>query len=134
MTRKFILDTSVILNYATYNKLYRLLDAIIRYRIIIYVNDNLITELEKNLPRVIKAPNVPHAEILENILFLTTYFPTKEIFNKCPDPKDNFLFDLAIQTSSEVIVTDEKKLLAFVESPVPVRSLGWFKETFPVDL
>lgn len=134
MNRKFVLDTSVILKYATHNKLYRLLDVVIRYGIIIYVNNNLISELEKNLPRVIKASKVPHAEILENILFLTTYFPTREIFNNCPDPKDNFLFDLAIQTSSEVIVTDEKKLLAFAESPVPVRSLGWFKEAFPVDL
>jgi predicted nucleic acid-binding protein len=107
---------------------------VIRYKIIIYVNDNLIAELEKNLPKVIKSSQVSHAQILEKILFLTTYFTTQELFNNSPDPKDNFLFDLAIQTSSEVIVSDEKKLLSFTESPVPVRSLGWFKETFPIEL
>ncbi len=54
MNRKFVLDTSVILKYAIHNKLYRLLNVVIRYKIIIYVNDNLIAELEKNLPKVIK--------------------------------------------------------------------------------
>ena len=58
----------------------------------------------------------------------------KELYDKSPDPKDNFLFDLAIHSGSEVIVSDEKKILAFPESPVPVRSLGWFKETFPIEL
>jgi uncharacterized protein len=65
---------------------------------------------------------------------LTTYFKTSDIFNKSPDPKDNFLFDLAIQTESEVIVSDERILSGFEETPVPVRSLGWFKDTFPIDI
>lgn len=134
MNRKFVLDTSVLLKYATHRKLYRLLNIVMKYKIVIYLKDTLITELQKNLPKVIKSPTIPYSEILEDILFLTTYFPTKELYDKSPDPKDNFLFDLAIQSGSEVIVSDEKKLLAFPESPVPVRSLGWFKETFPVEL
>ena len=134
MKRRFVLDTSVILKYATHAKLYRLLSIVIKYQIIIYVNDSLIEELNRNLPKVIKAPAIPHGEIMEEILFLTTYVETKEIFLLSPDPKDNFLFDLAIQTGSEVIVSDEKKLLAFSESPVPVKSLGWFKENFPIEL
>jgi len=134
MNRKFVLDTSVLLKYTSHGKLYRLLNIVIKYKIVIYLNDNLITELQKNLPRVIKSTTLPYSEILEDILFLTTYFPTEELFDRSPDPKDNFLFDLAIQTGSEVIVSDEKKLLAFKKSPVPIRSLGWFKETFPIDL
>lgn len=86
MNRKFVLDTSVILKYATHSKLYRLLNIVMQYRIIIFVNDNLIAELEKNLPKVIKAPTIPYYEILEDILFLTTYFESKEIFDKSPDP------------------------------------------------
>jgi putative PIN family toxin of toxin-antitoxin system len=134
MKRRFVLDTSVILKYATHSRLYRLLSIVVKYQIIIYVNDNLIEELKRNLPKVIKTPAIPHSEILEEILFLTTYVKSEEIFLLSPDPKDNFLFDLAIQTGSEVIVSDEKKLLAFSDSPVPVKSLGWFKENFPVDL
>ncbi len=51
-----------------------------------------------------------------------------------PDPKDNFLFDLAIQTNSDVIVTKEKALLSFGNSPVAIHDIKWFKETFPVPL
>ena len=134
MNRRFVLDTSVILKYATHAKLYRLLSIVLKYRIIIYVNDTLIEELTRNLPKVIKAPTIPYDEIIEEILFLTTYVKTKDNFFSSPDPKDNFLFDLAMQTESEVIISDEKKLLAFADSPIPVKTLGWFKETFPVEL
>lgn len=106
----------------------------IEHKIVIFVNDSLIAELEKNLPKVIKSPTIPYHQILEEILFLATYVTTKKLFHNSPDPKDNFLFDLAIQTDSEVIVSDEKKLLDFKESPVPVKSLGWFKDTFPIAL
>lgn len=134
MNRKFILDTSVILKYASYYKLYRLFNIVIKYRIIIFVNDNLVVEIEKNLPKIIKSPPVSYQKIMEEILLLTTYVKTTGLFDKCPDPKDNFLFDIAIQTGSEVIVSDEKKLLNFKESPVPVKSLAWFKVNFPIEL
>ena len=134
MNRKFVLDTSVILKFTTHNKLYRLLNIVTTYNIVIFINDSLIAELERNLPKVIKSPVVPYNEIIEQILFLTTYVTTQQLFYDSPDPKDNFLFDLAIQTKSEVIVSDEKKLLDFKESPVLIKSLGWFKETFPVAL
>ncbi len=134
MNRKFVLDTSVILKFTTHDKLYRLLNIVMEYKIVIFVNDTLIAEVEKNLPKVIKSPAVPYNQILEEILFLTTYVTTQQSFYNSPDPKDNFLFDLALQTQSEVIVSDEKKLLHFKESPVPVKSLAWFKEAFPVAL
>lgn len=134
MNRKFVLDTSVLLKYITHNKLYRLFNIIIKYSIVIYVDDTLIAELERNLPRAIKSPVVPYGEIIEAVLLLTTYAKPLALFNASPDPKDNFLFDLALQTGSEVIISDENKLLAFEDSPVPVRSLGWFKETFPIEL
>jgi len=134
MKRKFVLDTSVILKYATHSKLYRLLNIVITYNIVIYVNADLVSELKRNLPKAIRFPSVPHEEILTDILFFTTFFNTTDSFSQSPDPKDNFLFDLAMQTNSEVIISDEKVLLSFEDSPVPVRSLGWFKETFPIEL
>jgi len=33
-----------------------------------------------------------------------------------------------------VIVTKEKALLDFAQSPVPVHDIKWFKETYPVGL
>ena len=78
MNRKFVLDTSVLLKYDTHRKLYRLLNIVMKYKIVIYLKDTLITELQKNLPKVIKSPTIPYSEILEDILFLTTYFPTNK--------------------------------------------------------
>ncbi len=133
MKRGFVLDTTVILKYASHEKIYRLFNIVSKYSIIIYINDTLITELRRNLPKVIKNQTIDYEIILEQILDLTINFDTIEDFKNSPDPKDNFLFDLALQTNSEVIVSDEKLLLNFM-GPVPIRSLKWFKETFPIEL
>ncbi len=53
-------------------------------------------------------------------------------FKGCPDDKDNFLFDLGVQTNSDVLVTGDKRLLTFSQSPLTVMSLKTFKETYPV--
>ncbi|MEJ7736628.1 MAG: hypothetical protein WKF97_04305 [Chitinophagaceae bacterium] len=72
--------------------------------------------------------------LLRAIKEATIFTVTQPQFNDSPDPKDNFLFDLALQTGSEVIVTQEKALLHFTSSPVPIHNLKWFKENFPVPL
>ena len=43
----------------------------------------------------------------------------KKLYDKSPDPKDNFLFDLAIQSGSEVIVSDEKKIISLSGKSCP---------------
>ncbi len=72
--------------------------------------------------------------LLKAVKEATIFSITQPAFTKSPDPKYNFLFDLALQTNSEVIVTQEKALLSFENSPVPIRNLKWFKETYPIPL
>jgi predicted nucleic acid-binding protein len=72
--------------------------------------------------------------IIETIKAATFYIETVEVFKGCPDPKDNFLFDLALQTESELIVSEEKVLLTWQQSPVPVHNILWFKEHFFKDI
>ena len=72
--------------------------------------------------------------ILQVIKKATIYKITTSGFSSSPDPKDNFLFYLALQTGNEVIVTQEKALLGFKDSPVPIHDLKWFKENYPVPL
>jgi len=134
MRKKLVLDTCVFLTYASYNKLYRLVFAIEKYDLEIFSNKELIDELERNIPRVIKAEGVTTGDILVQVNLITTLVNTVPVFNKSPDPKDNFLFDLALQTQSEVIVTKEKVLLDFNESPVHIKDISWFKQTFEVPL
>lgn len=134
MKRKFVIDTSIFLIYASHNKLYRLADAAIIYGLLFYINDELIAELKRNIPRVIQASNITADDIIKNVLNITIHVNTINKFTESPDAKDNFLFDLALQTGSDIIVTQEKALLGFTSSPVEIHDLKWFKENYPVPL
>ncbi len=134
MKHHFVIDSSVYLNYITYDKLYRLENTIVKYDLVFFVNDILLDELKNNIPRMLKFSSWTAIDILNKIKSFTTFVETVPIFQDSPDPKDNFLFDLALQTNSEVIVTKEKALLNFKDSPVALHDIKWFKEKFPVEL
>ena len=134
MKQHFVIDSSVFLSYAAYNKLYRLENAVEKYGLKVYINATLLDELEKNLPKVLRSTNLTTPIAIDIIIAISTSVEIIPQFTLSPDPKDNFLFDLALQTNSEVIVTKEKALLNFIESPVPIHDIKWFKETYPVDL
>ena len=51
---------------------------------------------------------------------LTEFYRTKKEFTDCPDPKDNFLFDLAIQGNAKYLVSGDKGVL---ETPVANKTL-----------
>lgn len=134
MAVKLVLDTSVLLTYAAYNRLQRLAIAALTYDLIYYANDQVIDEFRRNLPKVKKVNIIPDPAIFNGIDVLLTLVGVEPTFAMSPDPKDNFLFDIAIQTGAAYIVTSEKALLKFKDSPVPIMDIKWFKETFPVSL
>ena len=134
MSTNLIVDTSVFLIYASYDKIYRLANAVEKYNLTLFVNETLLDELENNLPRIIRVKDITIENILTEIKRITTVVIITPTFTQSPDPKDNFLFDLAIQTNSEILVTQEKALLNFENSPVKIHDLKWFKETYPVGL
>ena len=133
MKKALIVDTSVFLTYIRYNKLYRLIDAFNKYDIDVFINQNLLNEIERNINKNVKI-NIDTKDIIDFISDNCILFETTPTFTQSPDPKDNFLFDLAIQTNSEILVTQEKALLNFENSPVKIHDLKWFKETYPVAL
>ncbi len=49
---------------------------------------------------------------------------------KCPDPDDDYLFDIALSAHAKLLVTGEKALLNWSESPVEIISLSMFKKLF----
>ncbi len=134
MQNRLVIDTSVYITYAMFNKIYRLFYAIDKYDLEVFVNENLLIELENNLHQSLRFKNADPSIILAAIRAITNIVTTEPIFNNSPDSKDNFLFDIAIQTNSEVIVTSEKALLDFKESPIVIHDIKWFKETYPVPL
>ena len=134
MKIKLVIDTSVYITYAIYNKIYRLVNAIDTYNLEVFINEELIIECENNIRNSLKNKDIDTSALLNAIKEATIYRVTQQVFKNSPDPKDTFLFDLALQTECEVIVTQEKVLLNFLDSPVPIRDLKWFKENYPVPL
>jgi len=134
MQKRLVIDTSVYITYAMFNKIYRLFNAIDKYDLAVFVNEFLLNEIENNLYESLRFKDADHLMILAAIKEITSNITSTPLYKNSPDPKDNFLFDLAIQTNSEVIVTSEKALLGFEESPVIIHDIKWFKETFPVPL
>lgn len=55
------------------------------------------------------------------------------VFKISPDPKDNYLFDLAIQNNCIFIISDDNNLLRFKLKPIPVHSSRWFMKKFPAN-
>lgn len=63
-------------------------------------------------------------------LQLVTFVSIKKVFTESPDPKDNFLYDLAFQTKSRLLVTGDRKLLLFEVNDLETISLAAFKTRF----
>ncbi len=134
--KHLVIDISVYINYTRHQKLYRLVDAIFTYDLVVYISSYLIDELERNTPltSAVELPQVVYDGYLNTIKSICIFFEPVAQYNDSPDPKDNFLWDLALQTNSEIIVTKETALLNFTNSPIPVHDIKWFKETYPVSL
>lgn len=134
--KQLVIDTSVFINYTRHQKLYRIINTILTYDLSVYVSSALIDELEKNIPvtSVVELPQSVYDGYVETIKASCIIFEPVLQYKNSPDAKDNFLFDLALQTNSEIIVTKEKALLNFANSPIPIHDIKWFKETYPLPL
>jgi predicted nucleic acid-binding protein len=67
--------------------------------------------------------------LIEQFCYRTT---ENAVYRISPDPKDNYLFDLAVQFNCQFIISDDTELPAFSLKPVPVKSTNWFFKNFPV--
>jgi putative PIN family toxin of toxin-antitoxin system len=130
--KNLVIDTSVYINYTRHQKLYRLINAIFTYDLTIFISPELIDELERNIKitSAVELPGIVYKGYLKTIKASCIIFAPSRGYKESPHPKDNFLFDLALQTESEIIVTKETVLLNFNNSPIPIRDIKWFKETY----
>lgn len=59
---------------------------------------------------------------------LSTYVHTHREFAGCRDPKDNYLFDLAIQSNADYLVSGDRDVRETETEDIEVVSLTKFKE------
>jgi|SRR5690606_13958121 len=134
MPRKIILDTNIWVSYFIGRNFDEIALTILNNKLTIFSCAELEEELANVLSRA-KFKKLLHLETDRYLSFLrnlTQFVQINKNFKGCPDEKDNFLFDLGIQTSSDFLITGDKRLLTFDQSPLTVLSLKTFKETYPV--
>jgi uncharacterized protein len=108
-----IFDTNIWVSFFIKNQFDRLLQIEDNDHLTLLSSPTLVAELTDVLSRN-KFHKYLNLSLREYIAFhenLTEMFVTTPIFDKSPDVKDNYLFDLAIQSGCNLLVTGDKKLL-----------------------
>ena len=128
--KSFVLDTNIWITLF-YNKQELFFYNLIKENeLIILRSIELTNELEKvlNYPKVIKKL-VHHKEYYIDLFFDATHnIKTTPIFTSCPDPNDNYLFDLAYQSNADYLVSGDKDVLNTpIVEPLQIISFSEFK-------
>jgi uncharacterized protein len=129
MPSKIVIDTNVWISYFISKRFLEITQLIIDSDCLVFTCEELIDEIIDVISRKKFKNQVTFPIDFYNQLHkkLTTYQKIQIQFTGSPDSKDDFLFDLAIQTNSQILVTGDKKLLAFKNKYVEAISLASFK-------
>ena len=129
---KVVVDANVWIKYARIKNIAPLLDLFMGYNFLPVVNNYLLSEIFN----VVSDNKWMHPADIERMIHfirkIADVYAEKAVYALSPDPKDNYLFDLAVQNSCIFIISDDTELLHFNLKPVPVHSTNWFLKTFPV--
>ncbi len=134
MPARIILDTNIWVSYFIGRKFDEIALTILNHNLNVFSCMELENEVSDVLGRT-KFKKLLHLELDRYVDFLkglTQPIQIERNFKGCPDEKDDFLFDLAIKTKSEFLVTGDKRLIEFDTGPVEVISLKAFKELYAI--
>lgn len=129
---KIVIDANVWIRFARAKDIGPLLQRILLYNFIPVVNNYLLAEIFDAVVEH-KWMNNSQAYRLVNVISSIGIMKSgKAVYALGPDPKDNYLFDLAIQNNCVFIISDDSALLSFKMMPLPVHSTNWFLKHFPL--
>ena len=130
MRHKTVFDVNIWLRYFISGKTEKIIDMMEYNNVFFYRSEKLVSELKDVISRPKFTKYFPNGT-KEHVLFLeqvAELFHTQPLFDQCPDPKDNYLFDLAYQSHSDFLVSNDNKVLATpVKQSLKSRSLSEFK-------
>lgn len=119
---KIVIDASVWIKYARIKKIEPLLNRFIIYNFIAITNNYLFSEIFNALIENKWMHKSQAVHIIDFIRKITFIDVEAAVYAISPDPKDNYLFDLAIQNNCAFIISDDTNLLKFKLKPIPVYS------------
>ncbi len=133
LPREVVFDTNIWVRYILKGQLEKLALIIFENNLIVYSSERLIAELEDVLgrPQIASHLTLPIAEYVDFHREITDVTGVNYAFRGSPDPKDDFLFDLALSAEATHIVTNDKPLLGLGQvRNVKVISLSEFLKLF----
>lgn len=127
-----IIDASVWVRLARSSFAGPIINRINLYGFLPVLNSYLLSEVHHALLKNNWATS-KQADTFINYLKTTSLLVAEHsVYRLSPDPRDNYLFDLAIQHNCAFIISDDTEPLALPLKPVPVKSCNWFLKQFPV--
>jgi putative PIN family toxin of toxin-antitoxin system len=127
---KTVFDVNIWLSYFISGKAEQIIDMIEINAVRFYRSEGLMSELKDviNRPKFTKYFSNGTDDYISFVEQVAELVRTQSVFNRCLDPYDNYLFDLAYQSHSDFLVSGDKKVLAVsVEPPLKSLSLSAFK-------
>ena len=129
---KIIIDANVWIKYARSKNISPLINRMVQYNFLPIINNYLLSEIFNALIEN-KWMNEKKANaIIEFIRKVSIPVVEKAVFGISPDPKDNYLFDIAVQNNCLFLISDDSALMQFNLKPVAVHTSAWFIKTFPL--
>jgi hypothetical protein len=111
--REIVLDTNIWVSYILKGQLEKLALLVIENDLTVYSSERLIAELEEVLarPEISQHLSLPLEDYVNFHRNLAEVSRVNYAFRGSPDPKDDFLFDLALSADATHLVTNDKLLL-----------------------
>ena len=131
METKAVFDTNIWISYFLNGKITELTELVLFHEISLYRAKELTDELRnvlsrKKFSKYLTLPIGKYMSMFEN---LTRLIEINLSFEGCRDTKDNFLFDIAYQSSSDYLVSGDKDILETpVIPPLQVVTMSEFKK------
>ena len=129
---KIVIDANVWIKYARAKNISPLIDRLLLYNFIPVVNNYLMAEIFDAIVENKWMTEIQATKLIQFISGISIIKAGKAVFALSPDPKDNYLFDLAIQNNCVFIITDDLALLHISIKPIHIHTSNWFLKHFPV--
>jgi len=110
MENRTVFDTNIWISYFIGEKFNELIVLRRKFCVLFLRSTPSLTELTEVIKRKkFMSKNFNIEKLIDFYNGITEFCETKPLFNDCPDSKDNFLFDLAIQGKANYLVSGDKK-------------------------
>jgi putative PIN family toxin of toxin-antitoxin system len=130
--KRFVIDVNSYITIFLNQETDWLQHYLVQNNIEVFIDHNLLAQLD----RVLGYKKIKNALIFEKkfyislVILISTQIRSNEIAINSPDPEDNYLYAIALTAHAKLLVTGEKALLRWKDTPVETISLSTFKQLF----